>query len=478
MSQGRTGFRRTALAVALLLCPVLVVFTYQVQAQGATDTSTEGQVQAQIIQNPIIPATADPEPKFTTAKQDAVLQRGRPEYNAIGLESGGLFFDVEHLGRGQPLESFLLFPKVDIGLTFDDNIFGDANTRVGDFIGSVSPSLRLVSNWDNHEVFAEGHARFARNMLNSRESIREHGFSSGGKLEISEFEFVRASLGFDRKTTARGDPREDAGGNEPGVFYQIDLNTSWQYKRDKFLWLAKGGIRNRDFVDVPAGVGEIEADQNDRTEYSASVRLGWEEWEGTTLFIEPNLGVTRFHQQFDNTGVERNFARYGMLAGFTYDLTAVTFLEGAIGFGLASFADRNSDDFFFFDSSLDFVWNPHDSWTFTAGFERDVTATNAVTNVGAVNVSDVATISNELSLGAQLEVTYELLAAAELGVRRASTVAGNTTDTVLASELSLLWLMNENMRMRGFWELTSFASSDAAREFLRNRLGVVLTLHY
>ena len=107
-----------------------------------------------------------------------------------------------------------------------------------------------------------------------------------------------------------------------------------------------------------------------------------------------------------------------------------------------------------------------------------MTATNAVTNVNGVNVSDVATISNELSLAAQLEVTYELLAENELGFRRSETVAGNTIDNVLANELSLLWLMNENMRLRGFWQFTLFSSNDANREFLRNRLGVVLTLHY
>lgn len=153
MRQGKTGIRAVASATAALALAfaALSVGTSPVVAQGATDTATEGQVRQQIIQNPIIPAISDPEPKFTTAKQDAILSRPRPEYDEIGLEAGGLFFDIEHLGRGQPLESFLLFPQVDIGLTFDDNIFATRNGRVADFIGSVKPSLSLRSNWDNHE---------------------------------------------------------------------------------------------------------------------------------------------------------------------------------------------------------------------------------------------------------------------------------------------------------------------------------------
>lgn len=478
MNQGRTGFRRIALGAALLLCPALVMVTPQVLAQGATDTSTEGQVRAQIIQNPIIPATADPEPKFTTAKQDAVLQRARPEYNAIGLEPGGLFFDVEHLGRGQPLESFLLFPKVDIGLTFDDNIFATNGAEVADFIGSVAPSLRLVSNWDNHEVFAEGHARFARHLSNGAENSREHGFSTGGTLEVSEFESVKVSLGFDRKIAPRGDAVNDVGGDEPSVRYEYGLEGTWEYKRDKFLWRATGGALRKDFVDTPAGAGEIEADRNDRWEIGSDVRIGWEEWEGTTIFFQPGFKTVIHDLQFDGAGVERDFSSATALVGFTYDLTAVTFLEGAVGVGYASFADRNSSNLLFLNGKLDFVWNPHDSWTFLAGYERNVQSTTAITNVNGVNIPDTAIITHELSLGAQLEITYELLAGMKTGFAHTSSVTGNTVDDVFNNELSLLWLINENMRMRGFWDFTNFGSTDANRQFLRNRLGVVLTLHY
>ena len=473
MSQGKTGIRAIALAAAMLSAGMS-----QVLAQGATDTSTEGQVQAQIIQNPIIPATADPEPRFTTAKQDAVLSRARPEYNAIGLEAGGLFLDIEHLGRGQPLESFLLFPKVDIGLAFDDNLFATRNNTVADFVGSITPSAKLISNWDNHEVFAEAHARFSRPLANAQEFSREHGVSAGGTLEISEFEDIDLVAKFDRKTAPRGDAINNVGGDEPSVRYEYGVDGKWEYKRDKLLWRLDGGVIRKDFVDTPAGAGEVEADRNDRVEVGGNLRIGWEEWEGTTLFIQPGLKTVVHDLRFDALGVERDFSSSTLLAGFTYDLTAVTFLEGAIGLGYATFADRNSANLLFATGKLDFVWNPHDSWTFLAGYERNVQSTTAATNVNGVNIPDTAIITHELSAGAQLEITYELLAGLKTSFAHTSSISGNTVDNVVINELSLLWLLNENMRLRTFWALTNFASTDANREFLRNRLGVVLTLHY
>lgn len=480
MRQGKSGIRANASAFAgfALTIAVVAASTTMVRAQGATDTSTEGQVRQQIIQNPIIPSIADPEPRFTTAKQDAVLSRPRPEYDEIGLEAGGLFFDIEHLGRGQPLESFLLFPRVDVGLAFDDNIFATRNNTKADFVGSIAPSARLVSNWDNHEVFAEAHARIQRPLANAREFSREHGFSAGGTLEISEFEELRLTAKFDRRTAPRGDAVNNVGGDEPSVRYEYGIDGRWEYKRDKLLWRLVGGVDRLDFVDTPAGAGEIEADRNDRIAYEGNLRIGWEEWEGTTLFIQPGLKTVVHDLRFDAIGVERDFSSATILAGFTYDLTAVTFLEGALGLGYAILDDSNSDNLLFATGKLDFVWNPHDSWTFLAGYGRNVQSTTAVTNINGVNVPDAAIITHELSLGAQLEVTYELLAAMKTSFAHTSAVSGDTVDNVLSNELSLLWLMNENMRLRSFWEITNFASTDANREFLRNRLGVVLTLHY
>ncbi|MEC9346957.1 MAG: outer membrane beta-barrel protein [Pseudomonadota bacterium] len=473
--QGRTGLGLRALSV-LVAC---ACGTGVACAQGATDISTEGQVPPQIIQNPIIPSIPDPEPSFTTAKQDAVMARPRPEYQPIGLEAGGIVEDITWLGRGQVLESFLLFPRVDVGMTFDDNIFADRTRRKADFVGVVSPSVTLRSNWDNHELFATLKSSTSRYLLNGRESSTQFGGQLGGEIELTEFESVRLVFSSDRKTTSRGDVSVDAGGDEPGVFFEHSADLQWQYARDLFQWLARTKLSRRNFVDVPAGLNnEIETDQSDGWRWDSSVRLGYEAWKGTTLFVQPFLNTSWFDNKFDNSGFRRAFLTWGAVTGFTYDVSAVSFLEASVGLGFNNAFDSSAGALTFLKAGLDLVWNPHDSWTFTAGFSREVTPTNSFTIIGGTNVADVAFLTNAFTLGAQLEITYELLASMEAEYRKSSTIANDTQDDVFSNTVALLWLLNENMRVRSFWDFTYFSSNDVARRFLRNRLGVVLTLHY
>jgi hypothetical protein len=447
-------------------------------SQGASDNQGEQQVAPQIVQNPIIPGQVDPEPPFTTAKQDAVLSRPRNEYVPIGIEAGGIIRDIKYLGRGQILESFLLFPKVDTSIVFDSNIFADANNKTADFIGTVKPELTLQSNWDNHAFFIRGFGEFARHLSNSRENFRRHGVEVGSRLDVTEFLTVNLGTGWQRKTAARGDVDTDAGGDEPTVFYESFGEVRGRYKRDKLLLQGSSKLTVKDFVDTPAGIAEIENDQNDNWFLENFFRIGWEEWRGTTLFAEPFYRVNRAFQNPDNAGVTRGFTSKGINFGVTYDASAVTFLEASAGIGIVDPFDGNAKSFVFFNPGIDLVWNPHDSWTFKAGWDREFTSTNSFTVVNNVNVPDVAFQTDAFSLEAQLEVTYELLASAKLDLNLASTTQNNTTQTGIDTELALLWLMNEHSRLRGFWQFDSLTSNDANREFSKHILGVVLTLHY
>lgn len=475
----RIGFRLGAPSWLIPASFALAVLaTGDALAQGATDSSSEGQVRPQIVQNPIIPGQIDPEPPFTTAKQDAVLNRRRPEYEPIGIEAGGIFRDIKYLGRGQILESFLLFPKVETSVVFDSNIFADANNTTADFIGTVKPELTLQSNWDNHAFFIRGFGEFGRNLKNNRESFRRHGVEIGGRIDVTEFLFVKPEMGWQRKTSARSDIDTDAGGDEPTVFYESFGSLQARYKRDRLLLDAKTKMTVKDFTDTPAGAGETENDQNDSWLWENSFRVGWEGWRGTTIFTEPFFRVSRNFINPDNANVTRGFTSKGILFGLTYDASAVTFLEAGVGIAFGDPFDSNADSFLFFFPRLDLVWNPHDSWTFKAGWERKVTSTNSFSVVNNVNVPDVAFQTDIFSLAAELEVTYEILASAEFELALADTIQNNTNQTNFDTELAVLWLMNEYARMRGFWQFETLTSNDANREFSTHRVGLTLTLQY
>lgn len=423
------------------------------------------------VTNPIKGLNKDPEPAFQEALADSVFRRPRVEYNPIGLEVGGITGDITDLGRGQLLESFLLFPKVDFELEFNDNVFAEERAKVADFIGTIKPQLTLVSDWDNHRFFITAKGEFRKHLSEGAEDYYRYGLSTGGTIQVTEFETVGITLSFDRKTQDRGEPDAGLFGVEPTVFRDFKAQVDWKYQRDKFLWNPKVSLTYSDFDDVDNGQGGvIDKDENDRWALDASLRLGYEAWKGTTLFVEPRLIAVRHDQNVANNGLKRDFLTTALVAGLTYDLTAVSYLEAGLVASLSRFDDASRDNQRQFSPSLELVWNPHDSWTFAAGYQRSVQSTN-----------DPATnaITRDLFVAeAELEIMYNLLAANRTSWTRDDSVGNGNIDNLVTNTAEIKWLMNENAQLRGFWNFTTLRSDTATKEFDRNRLGVVLTVHY
>lgn len=457
-----------AVSVMLLISAVLMPSPALAQSGNVLD---ETPAAPQPVTNPIKGLNKDPEPAFQAAIADSVLKRTRKEYNPIGLEVGGITGDITDLGRGQLLESFLLFPKVDFELEFNDNVFAEERGKVADFIGSVKPQLELVSDWDNHKFFIKAKGEFRKHLFEGAEDSFTYGLSTGGTVQVTEFETVGITLSFDRKTQARGEPDAGQFGVEPTVFRDFKAQVDWKYQRDKFLWNPKLAITYSDFDDVEDGQGGvIDKDENDRLKGELSLRLGYEAWKGTTVFVEPSIGFVRHDQTLANNGFKRDFQTAALAAGITYDLTAVSYLEAGLGMRFSRFDDASRDNLFRVEPSLDLVWNPHDSWTFKAGYSRSIESTN--------DVNAVALTRDELTAGAELEIMYNLLASNTTSWRRDDSIGGNNTDHTISNTAEIKWLMNEYSQMRGFWEFSTLRSDTATKEFNRNRLGVVLTVHY
>ena len=82
---------------------------------------------------------------------ETVRERPREAYDGIGLRAGG----------------FLLFPSIESGVRYEDNIYREEAGEDEDFVFFVHPGIRAVSRWSNHEVVLDagrrgGLLRFAR----------------------------------------------------------------------------------------------------------------------------------------------------------------------------------------------------------------------------------------------------------------------------------------------------------------------------
>ena len=63
-----------------------------------------------------------------------VLDRPKPELEPLGVRAGG----------------FLIFPKVELGTSYDDNVFATENNEEGDFLFQVLPTVTVESDFNRH----------------------------------------------------------------------------------------------------------------------------------------------------------------------------------------------------------------------------------------------------------------------------------------------------------------------------------------
>lgn len=82
---------------------------------------------------------------FARDRNISVRERARPGYQALGL----------------PLGAFIAFPKVELGVQANSNIYGQPTDAKSDAIGIINPEIDLVSRWARNSL-----SLFARTATN------------------------------------------------------------------------------------------------------------------------------------------------------------------------------------------------------------------------------------------------------------------------------------------------------------------------
>ena len=94
----------------------------------------------------------------------SVLERPKPELDPLGVRAG----------------SFLIFPKIELGTAYDDNVFATENNEEGDFLFQVLPTVTVQSDFSRHALKFSAGADF-RNVIGPENVLRALSTSSGSK---------------------------------------------------------------------------------------------------------------------------------------------------------------------------------------------------------------------------------------------------------------------------------------------------------
>lgn len=136
---------------------------------------------------PAVGVAQDLGANFKRDKNVSVRERPRPDYEAIGVKTGG----------------FTLYPRVTAEAVNDDNIYAVATGEQSDTIWRVKPEVAARSNWSRNALGAFASASVNRYSNFDTENTEEYTLGVNGRLDVERGSYVSASAQWQKLTEPR-----------------------------------------------------------------------------------------------------------------------------------------------------------------------------------------------------------------------------------------------------------------------------------
>lgn len=250
--------------------------------------------------------------------------------------SGGILSD----GGGITLGGFTLVPQIEINVGSDSNVFAQ-NASLGttqSLYTTVTPSLDLRSEWLNHSLHVLASGTIGWYGVAPTQNYQNYGVLVDGKIDIRNDFYATYATGFRRATEALGTPNV-AFAQAPTVVdvLPIEIGLYQQFNRVFYQLTAKAARFWYQDNSLIISTG-LPGSSRDRFEYGESFKLGYQLFEDLSVFVAPSLNQIRYIDAINSAGQARNSDGMNVSIGATWQVNAISILEGTIGYQSTNFS--------------------------------------------------------------------------------------------------------------------------------------------
>lgn len=252
-----------------------------------------------------------------------------------GSGIGGLLPD----GGGIALGAFILVPQIEINVGVDSNVYAQNASlgTTGSPYTTVTPSIDLRSDWLNHSLHVLASGTIGWYGLAPTQNYQNYGVLIDGKIDIHTDLYATYAIGFRRSTEALGTPDVafsqaptvvDTLPFEIGLFQQFDRVFYQLSARAARFWYQDYGIVSS--TGLPGA-------SRDRFEFAESFKVGYQLFEDLSVFVGPTFNQIRYIETINSAGQARSSDGMNISLGATWQVNAISLLEGTIGYQSTSF---------------------------------------------------------------------------------------------------------------------------------------------
>lgn len=394
---------------------------------------------------------------FTHSRNISVRQRPRPDYEADGVRIG----------------SFLIYPKVEASVEFNDNIYATGAGEISDTILHLRPELAIET--DRSRSFATLFASGSFSRHGDAESEDRHDYQIGvlARADVTS----RSNLGLGAEFDRGFEPRTSLN-SPPGALRPIALDTTTAFvagavMSGRMKIAGRADLRRLDYADGADSSGRrINQDHRDREVASLLGRVDYATGPDVALFVQVTGNRRDYDRAASLADPARTSAGLETLVGAGFEIGALVRGEIAVGYIRQDFEDHAYADTARVGGRAQLEYFPSPLTTVTLGVGRTVEDAATPGAGGFVSTSGSLAVDHELLRHVILNARLTYASDRYEGVNR--------RDTRSAASLGATYLVNGNLGVSALVSSQKL-SSDAlnhARDFRVNRLAISLVTQF
>jgi len=382
-----------------------------------------------------------------------VLDRERPEYDAVGVRAG----------------SFMIYPELALGVSNDDNVFGTQNNTESDVYYTVSPSVSVESDFGRHALNFNAYTESRFYSSDTSEDRFDWGIAADGVIEVSQFSQIQGAVSYDQLTEDRTSTNRIAGGSEPTEYEVFNAALNFHQRFNRVTASIGASYTQNDYDDTPAiGGGVIDQDARDYDKWEIPVRLSYDVSADTSIFIRGTYNVREYDQQPPVVAVTRDSDGYDVGIGAAFDITNVIRGEAWVGYISQEFDQVGFQSIDGIDFGLSGEWYASELTTVTAGISRAVEESTSAGSSGHLDTNYQLGIAHELQRNIILTADVSYLDVEFEGITR--------NDETISAGAGVQYLLNRNAELELGYDYVSRDSTAIGQDYDKGVVGLQLVL--
>lgn len=374
---------------------------------------------------------------------------------------------------GVPLGGFTVFPKLEIGGEYTDNVYATNTGAVDDLILRVKPELAVSSDWSRNALSAYARGTLSRFKDYETENTDEYGVGATGRLDFSRATQVTGGADYARIAEPRTSASSQTQSADP---IEYDLSSAYiaaSRTSGRVRLSGRGDVRAFDYADGTSVTGvNIDQDNRDRTVSSFTGRADLAVSPASAFFVQATGNERDYDVASTPTAAARDSSGYEILAGANFELGAVARGEVAVGYIDQSFDESVYGNVSGLGARALVQWFPTQLTT--------VTATGARTVEDSAIVGSGGYLSTSLGLQIDHELRRNVIVGAQASYGQDDYEGLDRKDDRLGASVSTTYLVNRHLGLSltasHFEQDSSGAASGAS--FNINKLMVSLVTQF